>query len=70
VEAVAPDLLVIGPMYRLQGDDPMDEQVAKAASRVLDHLRLDGAGCALIMEAHRDVRESLQSMLAKRDRRR
>lgn len=50
--AARPDLLIIGPMYRLQGDDPMDEQVARAASKVLDFLRLDGPGCALVMEAH------------------
>lgn len=47
-----PDLLVIGPMYRLQGDDPNDEQVAKSASHVLDGLRHHARGCALVMEAH------------------
>lgn len=47
-----PDLLLIGPMYRLQGDDPGDEDAAKAASRELDKLRLAHGGCALVMEAH------------------
>jgi replicative DNA helicase len=47
-----PDLTIIGPMYRLQGEDPMAEDVARIASRVLDHLRLQGDGCGLILEAH------------------
>lgn len=47
----APDLLVIGPLYKLVGGDPTEEKPAKAASALLDRLRTT-YGFALMMEAH------------------
>jgi AAA domain len=51
VAAIKPDLLAIGPLYKLAGGDPIDEQVARAVAGHLDRLRLD-ADCALLIEAH------------------
>ncbi len=46
-----PDLLVMGPLYKLIGDDPTKEEPARVASMVLDRLR-SIYGFALLMEAH------------------
>lgn len=46
-----PDLLVIGPVYKMIGGDPTAEEPAKVAARYLDSLR-DKYGVALLMEAH------------------
>jgi energy-coupling factor transporter ATP-binding protein EcfA2 len=51
VAAVKPDILIIGPIYKLVGGDPKEEGPAKAAATVLDRLRAD-VGCAILMEAH------------------
>lgn len=51
VTTVKPDILIIGPIYKLVGGDPKDEGPAKAAATVLDRLRAD-VGCAILMEAH------------------
>jgi AAA domain/DnaB-like helicase N terminal domain len=53
VHAVNPDLLVIGPAYKLHtaGNDDKDETIARTVTSVLDELRTH-AECALILEHH------------------
>ncbi|MGW2371762.1 AAA family ATPase [Kitasatospora sp. NPDC001683] len=51
VEAVMPDLLIVGPIYRLHNGDPNSEELARKITVVLDDARAT-AGCALSMEAH------------------
>jgi hypothetical protein len=46
-----PDLLVIGPVYKLFNDDPNKEGPAKAVSAVLDELR-GRYGTTMLIEAH------------------
>jgi replicative DNA helicase len=51
VENFKPDLLIIGPIYRLHAGDPNSEELARKVSVVLDEARAT-AGCAVFMEAH------------------
>ncbi|PBC71531.1 replicative DNA helicase [Streptomyces sp. TLI_235] len=51
VEAVMPDLLIVGPIYRLHAGDPNSEELARKVTVVLDEARAT-AGCALSLEAH------------------
>lgn len=51
VEAVMPDLLIVGPIYRLHTGDPNSEEHACKVTVVLDEARAT-ARCALSMEAH------------------
>jgi hypothetical protein len=51
VERVQPDLMLIGPIYRLHEDDPNDEKAARKIAAVLDRARA-ASGCAVITEAH------------------
>jgi hypothetical protein len=51
VTAHMPDLLVIGPFYRLHAADANEEQAARTVVAALDAARLK-ADCALITEAH------------------
>lgn len=53
VEAARPDLLVIGPAYKLYrgGAGAREEETALDLAGVLDEIRT-AAGCALILEAH------------------
>lgn len=51
VTAHKPDLLVIGPFYRLHAADTNDEKAARTVVSALDAARLK-ADCALITEAH------------------
>ena len=51
VTAHKPDLLCIGPFYRLHHGDMNDERCARLATVVLDHARVK-ADCALITEHH------------------
>jgi replicative DNA helicase len=51
VESVMPDLLIVGPIYRLHAGDPNSEELARKISVVLDEARAT-AGCALTLEAH------------------
>lgn len=51
VAANAPDLVVVGPLYRLHYANMNDEQAARELIRVLDTLRTRH-GCALVSEAH------------------
>ena len=47
----APDLLVVGPLYRLHYANMNDETAARDLVRILDQLRTR-YGCALLSEAH------------------
>lgn len=51
IKANKPDLLIMGPLYRLVGDDPVKEEPARIAAMQLDRLR-SIYGFALLMEAH------------------
>lgn len=51
VSACAPDLLVLGPLYKLHRRDPSDEVAARDVSWVIDGLR-ERYGFALLTEAH------------------
>jgi hypothetical protein len=51
VEDFNPDLLIIGPIYRLHAGDPNSEELARKVSVVLDEARAT-ARCAVFMEAH------------------
>lgn len=46
-----PDLVIGGPVYKLVGGDPNEEQPAKAAAMILDDLRTSH-GFALALETH------------------
>ncbi len=46
-----PEILIVGPVYKLVGGDPTAEEPARIATRCLDELRADHA-FALIVEAH------------------
>lgn len=47
----APEILLIGPIYKMGNGDPTSEEVAKAVASTLDHLRVKH-NLALIIEAH------------------
>ncbi|MGY1579192.1 DnaB-like helicase N-terminal domain-containing protein [Streptomyces sp. MN13] len=51
VEKTNPDVLIIGPVYRLHAGDPNSEELARKVSVVIDEARAT-AGCAVLMEAH------------------
>lgn len=51
VEAAQPELLVIGPLYRMHATDMAKEEPARHLTRVLDVLRARH-GCALVVETH------------------
>lgn len=51
VAATSPDLLVLGPLYKLHQTNINDEQAARELTAVLDRLRYRH-GCALLSEAH------------------
>lgn len=51
VENFKPDLLCIGPLYRLHYGDPNDERDARRIAAALDRAR-EISGAALILEAH------------------
>jgi hypothetical protein len=51
VEKTSPDVLIIGPVYRLHAGDPNSEELARKVSVVIDEARAT-AGCAVLMEAH------------------
>jgi replicative DNA helicase len=46
-----PDILIIGPLYKLMNDNPNDEATARACTVALDLIRTRGQ-CALLLEAH------------------
>jgi hypothetical protein len=49
--AAQPDLLVIGPLYRMHATDMAKEEPARHLTRVLDTLRARH-GCAVVVETH------------------
>ena len=51
LEANQPDLLIIGPLYKMANGDPTLEETAKPIATFLDRMRKDW-GCAIIIEAH------------------
>ncbi|WP_051856130.1 DnaB-like helicase N-terminal domain-containing protein [Streptomyces sp. NRRL S-1868] len=51
VEKLYPDVLVIGPIYRLHAGNPNDEELARKVSVVIDEARAT-TGCAVLLEAH------------------
>jgi hypothetical protein len=51
IRRATPDLMVLGPLYKLAGGDPTSEEVARKVSSVLDDLRVR-YGFALLIEAH------------------
>lgn len=51
VAANKPDVLVIGPVYKLYDGDPNKEELVRQVIHVLDVIRIR-YGCALIIEAH------------------
>jgi len=51
VTAHKPDVLFLGPFYRLHNANMNDEQVARSVVAVLDHIRAI-SNCALVTEAH------------------
>lgn len=51
VLAAKPDVLLIGPIYRMSSADPSDDQAARAVIRVLDMVRVK-FGVTLVIEAH------------------
>jgi hypothetical protein len=51
VTLCSPDILIIGPLYKLMNDNPNDESTARACTVALDLIRTHGK-CALLLEAH------------------
>lgn len=51
VEKLMPEVLIIGPVYRLHAGNPNDEELARKISVVIDEARAT-ANCAVLMEAH------------------
>jgi replicative DNA helicase len=51
VEKLQPELLIVGPIYRLHAGDPNSEELARKVSAVIDEARAT-ANCAVLMEAH------------------
>lgn len=51
IEKIKPEVLIIGPIYRLHAGDPNSEELARKVSVVIDEARAT-AECAVLMEAH------------------
>jgi hypothetical protein len=51
IEAAKPELVLIGPLYKLAAGDPTSEEVARKVTAALDRLRA-AHGFALVIEAH------------------
>jgi len=51
VEKINPDVLIVGPIYRLHAGDPNSEELARKVSVVIDEAR-STSRCAVLMEAH------------------
>lgn len=51
VAAVAPDLILIGPIYKLANGDPTEEKSSKPVAMALDRIRATSRA-AIILEAH------------------
>lgn len=48
---VQPDLLILGPIYKLANGDPTEEKSSKPVAMAIDAVR-DAVDCAVILEAH------------------
>jgi hypothetical protein len=51
IAATGPDLVIVGPLYKLASGDPKDEEQARAVSAVIDGHR-GRYGCTFLIEAH------------------
>jgi hypothetical protein len=51
VAAAKPDVLAVGPVYKMAAGDPNKEEVARAVQQPLDNLRA-AHGCAVLLELH------------------
>jgi hypothetical protein len=51
VEAIRPDVLITGPIYKMAGGDPTEEKPAKQVATILDKIRVH-YGCAVLLETH------------------
>ncbi|HEX4725680.1 MAG TPA: AAA family ATPase, partial [Pseudonocardiaceae bacterium] len=51
IEAVRPDVLITGPVYKMAGGDPTEEKNAKPVATILDKIRTY-YGCAVLLETH------------------
>lgn len=51
VERLQPQMLIVGPVYRLHAGNPNDEELARKVTVVIDEARAT-SGCAVLMEAH------------------
>lgn len=49
--SVRPELLVIGPLYRMHASDMNSEEAARHLTRVIDGIRAEH-GCSILMETH------------------
>ena len=52
VEAVQPDIIGLGPLYKLSGGNPNDEEAARALMSALEMIRTVSGGAAMLIEAH------------------
>ncbi|MBC2879796.1 MULTISPECIES: DnaB-like helicase N-terminal domain-containing protein [Streptomyces] len=52
VERVRPDLITIGPLYKLALGNPNEEETARAVMSALEMLRTASGGAAMLIEAH------------------
>lgn len=50
-DAARPDVLIIGPIYKMSNGDPTEETTAKPIVSILDHIRVRH-DCAILVEAH------------------
>ncbi|MFD8741079.1 AAA family ATPase, partial [Streptomyces sp. NPDC059618] len=52
VERVKPDLIAIGPLYKLALGNPNEEETARGLMSALEMLRTASGGAAMLIEAH------------------
>jgi hypothetical protein len=60
VERIKPELVIIGPVYKLHRDDPNDEGTARRLVGVLERVLRMGDGCAMVIEAHTPHSEQVE----------
>jgi energy-coupling factor transporter ATP-binding protein EcfA2 len=51
IQTTRPDILIVGPSYKMAGGDPTSEEVARCVAGTLDRIRVDYS-MAILMEAH------------------
>lgn len=51
IRSHTPDIVIIGPIYKLHSGDPIEEKPAKQVATYIDYLRTEH-GCAFLIEAH------------------